>query len=58
MTAARVRDTKTERVALWNYWVIANEGSKGVHNTAFSVQVLQRTYRQLTGKDVPGATLR
>ncbi|MEK7777178.1 MAG: hypothetical protein AAB303_00950, partial [Chloroflexota bacterium] len=47
-----------QRQALWNYRVVANDGSKGVHNAAFSVQVLQRTYKQLTGKDVPGATMK
>jgi len=50
--------TEVQRQALWNYSVIANDGSRGVHNTAFAVQVLQRTYKALTGKDVPGATLR
>jgi hypothetical protein len=50
--------TELQRQALWNYNVIANDGSRGVHNTAFAVQVLQRTYKALTGKDVPGATIR
>ncbi|MDO8751320.1 MAG: carboxypeptidase regulatory-like domain-containing protein [Dehalococcoidia bacterium] len=47
-----------QRQALWNYAVIAKDGSNGVHNAGFSVQVLQRTYKQLTGKDVPGATIK
>ncbi|MBI2848432.1 MAG: carboxypeptidase regulatory-like domain-containing protein [Chloroflexi bacterium] len=50
--------TELQRQALWNYWTIANDGSNGVHNAGFSVQVLQRTYKMLTGKDVPGAALR
>ncbi|MDO8472871.1 MAG: hypothetical protein Q7T05_03550, partial [Dehalococcoidia bacterium] len=50
--------TELQRMALWNYAVINDDKSNGVHNTAFSVQVLQRTYKQLTGKDVPGATIR
>ncbi|MBI2857430.1 MAG: carboxypeptidase regulatory-like domain-containing protein, partial [Chloroflexi bacterium] len=50
--------TELQRQALWNYAVIKNDGSRGVHNTAFSVQVLQRTYKQLTGQNVPGAALR
>ncbi len=50
--------TEIQRQALWNYAVVKNDGSRGVHNTAFSVQVLQRTYKALAGKDVPGATLR
>jgi hypothetical protein len=50
--------TEVQRMALWNYWLITNEGSKGLHNTAFTIQVLQRSYEQLTGKPVPGATIR
>ncbi|MDP2726700.1 MAG: cytochrome c3 family protein [Dehalococcoidia bacterium] len=50
--------TEAQRKAMWNYNVIRIDGSNGVHNTAFTVQVLQQTYKQLTGKDVPGATLR
>lgn len=50
--------TTLQRQALWNYNLIANDGSYGVHDGAFTVQVLQRTYRELTGKDVPGATIR
>ncbi len=50
--------TKTQLSALWNYILIRDEGSLGIHNTAFAVQVLQKTYKQLTGIDVPGATLR
>jgi hypothetical protein len=45
-------------MAIWNYWLMMNEGSKGIHNTAFTVQVLQRTYQQLVGKPVPGAYIR
>lgn len=44
--------------ALWNYFLVANDGSLGIHNTAYAVQLLQKTYKQLTGEDVPGATLR
>lgn len=50
--------TEAQRKAMWNFNVIKIDGSNGVHNTAFTVQVLQKTYKELTGKDVPGATLR
>lgn len=50
--------TDKQRMALWNYAVVNNDKSNGVHNAAFSVQVLQRTYQELTGKPVPGATVR
>jgi hypothetical protein len=44
--------------AAWNAFFVANDGSRGIHNTAFAVSVLQRSYRVLTGVDVPGATPR
>jgi hypothetical protein len=50
--------TEVQRMALWNYWLIANDGSRGIHNAGFAVQVLQRSYRELTGNPVPGATIR
>ncbi len=50
--------TEVQLQALWNYKLINGDGSLGIHNTAYAVQVLQKTYKQLTGNDVPGATLR
>ncbi|MBI4556136.1 MAG: Ig-like domain-containing protein [Candidatus Hydrogenedentes bacterium] len=44
--------------ATYNHELVLHDGSFGVHNTAFSVGLLQLTYRELTGQDVPGATLR
>lgn len=41
-----------QRKALWNYWLIRNDGSSGVHNTGFAVSVLQTTYKQLTGNSI------
>jgi mono/diheme cytochrome c family protein len=52
------RTTEAERQALWNYWLIANDGSLGIHNTSFAVQVLQTTYEHLVGSEVPGADIR
>ncbi|NIN51966.1 MAG: hypothetical protein GTN80_06580 [Nitrososphaeria archaeon] len=40
-----------QRKALWNYWLVRNDGSKGIHNTRFSVSLLQETYKQLTGEE-------
>lgn len=40
-----IETNELQRKALWNYWVIRNDGSKGIHNTQFSVQVLQETYK-------------
>ena len=44
--------------ALWNYEYVKNDASGGVHNTAYSVSLLQISYYDLTGADVPGATIR
>ena len=50
--------TDTELQAYWNYNLVASDGSGGVHNTTYSIQVLQRTYKALTGNSVPGAALK
>lgn len=42
-------------LASYNYLLIYNDGSKGVHNPLFAAQLLQYSYRHLTGKDVPNA---
>ena len=44
--------SELQRKALWNYWLIRNEGSRGVHNTAYAVSVLQETYKQLVGTSI------
>ncbi|MBI4336308.1 MAG: carboxypeptidase regulatory-like domain-containing protein [Chloroflexi bacterium] len=44
--------TEAQRQALWNYWLVKNDGSYGVHNTRFVVELLRLTYKQLTGKEV------
>ncbi|MFC1755333.1 carboxypeptidase regulatory-like domain-containing protein [Thermoproteota archaeon] len=41
--------TVLELEAYWNYNVINNDGSNGIHNTQFVVQVLQETISQLGG---------
>lgn len=44
-------------LAAYNYYLIKNDGSKGIHNPLFVVQLLQQSYKSLTGRDVPGAGL-
>lgn len=44
--------------AAWNYFLIEGDRSRGLHNTAFAVSVLQRTYQAVAGVPVPGAVLR
>ncbi|MBI4211765.1 MAG: hypothetical protein HY540_03925 [Deltaproteobacteria bacterium] len=54
--------TTTVRRAIWNHNLIARDGSLGVHNAAFAIQVLQKTYTAVGGTtftaDFPLATLR
>ena len=49
--------TPEQKAAIYNYMFVAHEGSQGIHNTARAVQLLQASYRDLTGADVPGADL-
>lgn len=52
--------------AIWNYNMITQEGSFGIHNAAMDIQLLQKTYTavgQISGtntfaQDYPSATLR
>ncbi len=49
--------TQQEVDAVYNYNVVANEGSMGIHNTKFDVELLQKAFLDLTGGNIPGATL-
>lgn len=44
--------------AVWNWEYVDNSADLGIHNTAFAVGLLQVTYKQLAGADVPGGFLR
>jgi len=50
--------TSEEKKAAFNWLFVNNDKSKGIHNTAYAVQLLQKSYKHLTGSDVPGATIR
>ncbi len=54
-TISPTNTNELQRKAIWNYHLINNDGSNGIHNTQFAVDVLQETYFQLTGSRVPGA---
>ncbi|MCK6458733.1 MAG: hypothetical protein L6Q95_02415 [Planctomycetes bacterium] len=41
--------TAALREAVYNYNFVAIDGSSGIHNTTYAVQILQRTYGPLTG---------
>ena len=43
------RTTPLLRQAAYNYNFVVTDGSLGIHNTTYAVQLLQRTYGQLTG---------
>ncbi len=57
-------DTMTEeqiasaKDAIWNYEYVKNDHSMGIHNTAYAVGLLQLSVKDLTGADIPDATLR
>ncbi len=49
--------TQEQRAAIYNWSFVARDRSLGIHNLGRSVQLLQITYRHLTGQDIPGAIL-
>lgn len=49
--------TQQELDAVYNYNIITQEGSMGIHNTRFDVELLQKAYQDLTGANVPNAAL-
>ncbi|HEX5136106.1 MAG TPA: hypothetical protein VFY93_03980 [Planctomycetota bacterium] len=54
LVAPGIATTAALREAVFNYNFVAIDGSFGIHNTSYAVQILQRTYGALTG--VPYAT--
>ncbi len=46
--------TEAQRKALWNYFLVNNDGSKGIHNTEYTVKLLQTSYKDLTGQTAGG----
>jgi hypothetical protein len=56
--AITVPDQETLVKAVWNLTFVEADGSAGVHNAPYAVQLLQASYRAVTGHDVPGAKLR
>jgi len=49
--------TESQKAAVYNYTFVKNDQSLGIHNTMRAVQLLQLSYKDLAGADVPGATL-
>jgi hypothetical protein len=50
--------TTQEKDAVYNWYLVNGEGSYGIHNTAFDVILLQKAFLDLTGENIPGATIR
>ncbi len=46
--------TPEQRMANFNYVMVLEDGSLGIHNTVYAVQMLRESYKQLTGNDLPG----
>jgi hypothetical protein len=44
------QSTAALRAAAYNYNFVVVDGSLGIHNTTYTIQLLQRTYEQVTGK--------
>lgn len=42
------------RKAAYNYFAVSFDGSLGIHNAAFAIQLLQQSYLFLTGNPIPG----
>lgn len=47
-----------QKRAAFNWYSTSFDASRGIHNTARPVRLLQQSYKELTGVDVPGAVLR
>lgn len=50
--------TDNEKRAAFNWLFVNNDKSHGVHNAGYAVKLLQLSYKNLTGSDVPGADIR
>ena len=47
-----------QKRSVFNWYSVSDDRSLGVHNVSRAVQLLQASYRELTGTDVPGAIIR
>ena len=49
--------TEAQFQAAYNLFLVEFDGSYGIHNTRYVVRLLQQSYKNITGNDVPGATV-
>jgi len=47
-----------QKRTVFNWYSVEDDKSRGVHNAARALQLLQKSYLELTGVDVPGAVIR
>ena len=50
--------TEAQKRAAFNWYTVTFDKSRGVHNLPRTVELLQRSYREVTGFDIPGAAPR
>lgn len=56
-TNNKALNTEGKRGAAYNYLFVERDRSEGVHNLLYAVSLLQASYKEVTDKDVPNATL-
>ena len=44
--------------AAWNLLFVRSDGSRGIHNTTYTVQLLQQSLMEVTGEELPEADIR
>ncbi|MFH0814204.1 MAG: hypothetical protein V2A69_15415 [Pseudomonadota bacterium] len=54
----QVSPSEAQYIAAYNYLFVLNDGSYGIHNTAYAAKLLQSGYQNLTGQPVPSGTPR
>ena len=50
--------SEAQKRAAFNWYSVDDDKSRGVHNAARAIQLLQGSYREITGSDIPGAKIR
>ncbi|MHB8170679.1 MAG: hypothetical protein ACYDG6_03955 [Thermincolia bacterium] len=51
-------DAKKIFNAFYNIELVKGDGSGGIHNPVYTIQLLQKSYKDLNGSDIPGARIR
>jgi hypothetical protein len=51
-----VSPSEPQYIAAYNHLFVLHDGSFGIHNTRYAVELLQSSYQNLTGRPVPNST--